>query len=146
VIQEVFTGRERRAMKVTGAAWAAVILLLTVALGLFWYWEGENFSDGAVCGTYTLRQNGEAVTLVLTPDHRFQQELESAGTVRRAEGGWHIFGEGGIGFSEEFLNVTGEEMGPSGRPYGQIRNWFGIVSITLAPNPGGPRLHKKLFR
>ena len=66
--------------------------------------------------------------------------------MRRAEGSWHVFGEGGIAFSEEFLKVPGEEMGASGRPYGQIRNWFGIVSITLAPNPGGPRLHKKLFR
>ncbi len=134
-------------MKLSEAARVGVVLLLIVTLGLFWYWEGENFSDGAVCGTYTLRQNGEAVTLVLAPDYRFQQELETAGTVRRAEGSWHVFGEGGIGFSEEFLKVAGEKMGPSGRPYGQIRNWFGIVSITLAPNPdGGPRLHKKLFR
>ena len=84
---------------------------------------------------------------MLTPDHQFQQELESAGTVRRAEGEWHVFGKGGIGFSEEFLRVIGQEMGPSGRPYGQIRNWFGIVSITLSPNPdGGPRFHKRMFR
>jgi|SRR5678816_378222 len=134
-------------MNMRGAAWVSVILLLTLGLCLFWYWEAENFGDGAVCGTYTLRQNGEAVTLILTPDHQFQQELESAGTVRRAEGEWHVFGKGGIGFSEEFLRVIGQEMGPSGRPYGQIRNWFGIVSITLSPNPdGGPRFHKRMFR
>ena len=133
-------------MKVTGGAWVAVILLLTVALGLFWYWEGENFSDGAVCGTYTLRQNGEVVTLVLTPDHRFQQELDGPGAVRRAEGSWRVSGEGHIAFSSEFLKVSGEEMSPAGQAYGQIENWFGIVSITLAPNPDGPRFHKKLFR
>jgi len=133
-------------MKVTGGAWVAVILLLTVVLGLFWYWEGENFSDGAVCGTYTLRQNGEVVTLVLTPDHRFQQELDGPGAVRRAEGSWRVSGEGHIAFSSEFLKVSGEEMSPAGQAYGQIENWFGIVSITLAPNPDGPRFHKKLFR
>jgi hypothetical protein len=133
-------------MKMSGAAWVGIVLLLTVTLGLFWYWEGENFSDGAASGTYTFQLNGEKSTLVLTPDHRFPHELKSAGTVRRTGGSWHVFGEGGIGFSEEFLKVTGEEMGPSGRPYGQIENWFGIVSITLAPNPDGPRFHKKLFR
>jgi len=133
-------------MKVTGGAWVAVILLLTVVLCLFWYWEGENFSDGAVCGTYTLRQNGEVVTLVLTPDHRFQQELDGPGAVRRAEGSWRVSGEGHIAFSSEFLKVSGEEMSPAGQAYGQIENWFGIVSITLAPNPDGPRFHKKLFR
>jgi hypothetical protein len=133
-------------MKMRGAGWVGVVLLLTVTLGLFWYWEGENFSDRAVSGTYTFRLNGETSTLVLRPDHSFQQELDSAGTVRRAEGSWHVFGEGGIAFSEEFLKVPGEEMGASGRPYGQIENWFGIVSITLAPNPDGPRFHKKLFR
>jgi hypothetical protein len=133
-------------MKMRGAGWVGVVLLLTVTLGLFWYWEGENFSDRAVSGTYTFRLNGETSTLVLRPDHSFQQELDSAGTVRRAEGSWHVFGEGGIAFSGEFLKVAGEEMGASGRPYGQIENWFGIVSITLAPNPDGPRFHKKLFR
>ena len=130
----------------TGAARAAVILLLTVTLGLFWYGEGENFSDGAVCGKYTFQQNGEAVTLVLTPDHRFHQELESAGTVRRADGNWRVSGEGHIAFSSEFLKVRGEEMSPAGQAYGQIENWFGIVSITLAPNPDGPKFDKKLFR
>jgi hypothetical protein len=133
-------------MKMSVGGWVGVVLLLTLTLGLFWYWEGENFSDRAVSGTYTFRLNGEGSTLVLRPDHSFQQELDSAGTVRRAVGSWHVFGEGGIAFSEEFLKVPGKEMGASGRPYGQIENWFGIVSITLAPNPNGPRFHKKLFR
>jgi hypothetical protein len=133
-------------MNMRGAGWVGVVLLLTVTLALFWYWEGENFNDRAVSGTYTFRLNGETSTLVLRPDHSFHQELDSAGTVRRAEGSWHVFGEGGIAFSKEFLKVPGEEMGASGRPYGQIENWFGIVSITLAPNPNGPRFHKKFFR
>jgi hypothetical protein len=133
-------------MNMRGAGWVGVVLLLTVTLALFWYWEGENFNDRAVSGTYTFRLNGETSTLVLRPDHSFHQELDSAGTVRRAEGSWHVFGEGGIASSKEFLKVPGEEMGASGRPYGQIENWFGIVSITLAPNPNGPRFHKKFFR
>jgi len=132
--------------KMTVAAWIGLVFLLTALVGTFWYWEGENFSDGAVSGTYIHQLNGETSTLVLKPDRSFQQELDVAGTVRRAEGSWRVSGEGHIAFSGEFLKVSGEEMSPAGQAYGQIENWFGVVSITLAPNPDGPRFHKKLFR
>ncbi len=133
-------------MKMTVGAWLGVSFLLLVGIGVFWYWEGENFSAGAVSGTYALQLRGGKVTLVLRPDHSFQQELDIAGTVRHGEGRWSVFGEGHIEFSGEFLKVSGAEVGPGGRTYGQIENWFGLVSITLAPNPDGPRFHKKFFR
>jgi hypothetical protein len=123
-----------------------VIFLLVISIPIFWYWEGENFSDGAVCGTYALSLDGETSSLILTRDHLFRQQLDSAGTVKRAEGSWRVSGEGHIAFSKDFLKVPGEEMSPAGQAYGQIENWFGLVSITLAPNPDGPRFHKKLFR
>jgi hypothetical protein len=128
------------------AAWIGIVFLLAVVVGTFWYWEGENFSDGAVSGTYIHHTNGETSTLVLKPDRSFQQELDVAGTVRHAEGSWRVSGEGHIAFSGEFLRVSGEEMSPAGQAYGQIENWFGVVSITLAPNPDGPRFRKKLLR
>jgi hypothetical protein len=133
-------------MKMTVPAQLGVIFLLIIAIWVFWYWEGENFSDGAVSGTYALQLNGEASNLVLRPDHSFQQELDSAGTVRRAEGSWRVSGEGHIAFSTEFLKVSGEEISPAGQAYGQIKNWFRLISITLAPNPDGPTFHKKWFR
>ncbi len=133
-------------MRMTVLAWLGVIFLFTIVIGVFWYWEGENFSVGTVSGTYDLKLSGEASTLVLRPDHSFQQELDSAGIVRRVEGSWRISGEGHIAFSREFLQLSGEEMSPAGQAYGQIENWFGLVSITLAPNPNGPRFHKRLFR
>jgi len=132
-------------MKMTVPAWLGVIVVLIIAISVFWFWEGENFSAGAVSGTYALQLNGEASTLVLRPDHSFQQELDSAGTVQRAEGNWSVSGEGHIAFSREFLKVSGEEVSPAGQSYGQIENWFGLVSITIAPNPDGLRFHKKLF-
>ena len=138
------TNSKERA-KTTLRTWLTLSLLLIVVIGLVWYWEGENFSDRAVAGTYTFQQNGEILTLVLSPDHTFHQELNSAGIVRRAEGGWRVSGEGHIAFSSEFLKASGEEMSPAGQAYGQIENRFGLVSITLAPHPDGPRLHKKLF-
>jgi hypothetical protein len=133
-------------MKMTVAAWTGLAFLLTVVVGTLWYREGENFSDGAVSGTYIHHLNGETSTLVLKPDRSFQQELDVAGTVRRAEGSWRVSGEGHIAFSGAFLKVSGQEMSPAGQAYGQIENWFGVVSITLAPNPDGPRFRKKLFR
>lgn len=66
--------------------------------------------------------------------------------MKRAEGKWHVFGEGGIAFSGEFLQVSGEVMGPGGKAYGQVRNSFGFVSIALNPDGDGPKFHKKLFR
>ena len=133
-------------MKMTVAAWLGVIPLVTVMIVVFWYREGENFSDGAVSGTYTLQLNGEASTLVLRLDHTFQQQLGRAGKVEHSEGTWRVSGEGHIAFSGEFLKLSGEEMSPAGQAYGQIKNWFGLISITLAPNPNGPTFHKKLFR
>jgi hypothetical protein len=133
-------------MKLTAGAWMGLIFLLPVMVAVFWFWQAENFSDRAVSGTYTQESNGETWTLILKPDHRFQQELDKAGTVRRAEGSWRVSGEGHIAFSSEFLIVSGEELSPAGQAYGQIENCFGIVSITLAPNPDGPKFHKKVFR
>lgn len=136
-------------MKIKAPAWLILIALLVVAIWAIWafrYIEAEDFSSKAVSGTYFLKHAGETSTLVLEADQSFHQELDSAGTTRRAEGTWRISGEGHIAFSSTFLKVTGEELSPGGQAYGQIENWFGLVSITLAPNPDGPKFHKKLFR
>lgn len=127
----------------------AMSLLLIAAIFTFWFWEGENFSESAVSGTYTVRIDGEKSTLILRPDHSFQQQLDSGGTVKRAEGTWSVFGEGHIEFSPEFLILTGEEISPSGAggaAYGVIVNRFGFVSIALNRDGDGPKFHKKWFR
>ena len=121
-----------------------VVLLVCVAFA-FWYVEAGNFSDGKMSGTYILQQGGEMSTLILGLDHSFHQQLNRSGAVSRAEGSWRISGEGHIAFSKEFLKVSGQEMSPAGQGYGQIENWFGLVSINLAPNPGGPTFRRKLF-
>jgi hypothetical protein len=124
----------------------AAVFLLAVAIGMVWFWEGENFSDGAVSGTYTFNVNGESTILVLGLDHTFRQEQKKDRKVTHAEGKWHVFGEGGIGFSQEFLRVSGQEAASTSQVNGQIKNWFGLVSITLAPNPDGPTFRKNVLR
>jgi hypothetical protein len=122
-----------------------VVILLAFITFTFWYVEAGNFSDSKMSGTYILQRGGEMSTLILGLDHNFHQELNRSGTVSRAEGSWRVSGEGHIAFSKEFLKVSGEEMSPAGQAYGQIENWFGLVSITLAPNPDGPAFRKKRF-
>jgi hypothetical protein len=121
------------------------VLLLIYLVFAFWFMDAGNFSDGTVSGRYALRLSGETSILILKQDHTFQQELDRAGTVRLAQGSWRVSGEGHIAFSKQFLRVSGQEISPAGQAYGQIENRFGLLSITLAPNPNGPTFHKKLF-
>jgi hypothetical protein len=57
-----------------------------------------------------MQRGDETSTLVLRPDHRFQQEISRAGKVERVQGSWRRIGEGGIVFSKEFLRVAGVEL------------------------------------
>lgn len=110
---------------------AGVFALFLIVFFVLWHAVAD-YGDSVTSGTYQLAQNGETSTLVLKPDHSFQQELTKLGKVQRATGTWRRFGEGGVAFSREFLVVSGQEPGPDGTPYGEIRKDFGLfVSLTL---------------
>lgn len=128
---------------------SSLILIALFAVFAFWYVEASNFSDGNVPGTYELRRDGEWSILVLQGDHTFHQRLYSGATTKSASGSWRLFpsdSQSHIQLSKEFLKLSGQELNPDGTAYGQLENYFGLLSITMAPNPDGPRLHKKLFR
>jgi hypothetical protein len=117
----------------TASARAAGTVLLLVTLFVLWYVIASDYSDGIASGTYHLSQNGETSTLIIKPDHSFQQELNRSGKVQRAEGSWRRLGEGGIAFSKEFLLVSGQEPGADGTAYGQLEKRFGfLVSVALS--------------
>ena len=110
-----------------------VAILIWLCFGL-WYSVAGDYSDGIVSGTYHLSENGESSTLILEPDHKFQQVVDRSGNVRRAEGTWrHVSFLGGIEFSEEFLPVPGQELGANGLAYGDLHKFLGLLpsSITL---------------
>jgi hypothetical protein len=91
-----------------------------------------DYGDSVISGTYHLAQNSETSTLVLKPDHSFQQELTKLGKVERATGTWRHIGEGGVAISKEFLTVPGQEPGPDGTAYGELHKDFGLlISIRL---------------
>ncbi len=107
-------------------------LFLLVACFVLWYSVASDYGDGVASGTFYLAENGETSTLVLKPDHSFQQELSEHGEVKRATGTWHRIGEGGIEFSKEFLLVSGQEPGADGSAYADIHKDFGLfVSLSL---------------
>jgi hypothetical protein len=51
---------------------------------------------------------------------------------KRATGTWHRVGQGGIAFSKEFLQVSGQEPSPDGSSYADMKKDFGLfVYLTL---------------
>ncbi len=114
------------------AAGKGVAILLMVICFVFWYVIASDYGDSVVAGTYHLAQNGETSTLILKPDHIFQQELNRAGKTEHADGTWRRSGEGGIEFSKEFLMASGQEREPDGTGFGEIHKQLGfLVSIEL---------------
>ena len=120
-------------------AFALLIIVGIVIVGLLcfglWFAVASDYSDGVVSGTYHLTQNGETSTLILKPDHSFQQVLKQSNHVQQAEGTWrHVGAFGGIAFSKEFMAVTGQELGANGLSYGDLNKLLGIIpsSITLS--------------
>jgi hypothetical protein len=104
-----------------------VVLLALVLAFAFWWVVASDYSDTVASGTYHFGQSGVMSTLVLKPDHTFQQELTRAGTTDRAMGTWRVLGQGGISFSKEFLAVPGEEIEPDGTSFADIHKPLGLL-------------------
>ena len=124
---------------------AIVAIALMVASWLawaLWYFEAGDFSDSAVSGTYVFQTGGGTTAITLRPDHTFQQERSRSRETKYSNGTWRVFGEGQIAFSDGFVAFPGQFVGRDGTAYGQIKNWFGIVSITFSQDPDGLTLHR----
>ena len=126
-------------------AWVGGGVVVCFLAWAFWYMEAGNISDNSISGTYTITVDGNSSVLVLNPDRTFRQRLTHQGKTDNAEGSWRLFGEAGIAFFNGFMQLPGQTINHDGTAYGQIKNTFGAVSITLAPNPGGPTFHRRRF-
>jgi hypothetical protein len=105
--------------------------------------EAGNISARSIAGTYVFADNGVSSVLVIKPDHTYKQQFVHQGDAETVEGTWRLFGEAGIAFSKSFMRLPGQTINQDGVAYGQVKNTFGFVSVTLAPNPGGPVLRKR---
>jgi hypothetical protein len=61
--------------------WAAVGLILSFVCLVMWAVAAMNYEDSVAVGKYRFAGNGESSTLVLKPDHSFQQDLQ-IGTIK----------------------------------------------------------------
>ena len=126
---------------------AVAALLLLIALFMGWYAIAANYDCRALAGTYVPNRNAESCTLDLRSERTFTEELVRAGTVQRAQGTWHRYGESHVSFSSEFLTTSGEEVNADGEAHGEFSKTLGLLPrLTLAPLPNGPEFRKKLLR
>lgn len=106
--------------------------LLSFAGFVVWCTAAMNYGDSVAVGKYRFIGNREISTLVLKPDHSFQQDLQIGGIKGHGEGTWRRIGEGGIAFSKGFLAVSGDEPGPDGTTYCDMHKTLGLfVSLRL---------------
>ena len=93
---------------------AIATVLLLIALFVCWYVIAVNYDYGALAGTYVLNRGSERCTLLLRSDRTFAEKLVRAGSVQKAEGTWHRYGESHVSFSREFLTISGEDVNADG--------------------------------
>jgi hypothetical protein len=107
--------------------------LLSFACFVIWGTAAMNYGDSVAVGKYRFNGNREVSTLVLKPDHSFQQDLQIGSVKGHGEGTWRRIGEGGIAFSKGFLAVSGDEPGPDGTTYCHMHKTLGLfVSLRLS--------------
>jgi len=124
------------------------LILCAVCLFTGWYTIAANYDYGMVAGTYEFRGANESSVLLLKKDRSFLQKRSSNGKIEFAKGTWHRSGEGGIDFSESFLEVGGVAPDSDGHAYGEIIKHFLnlIPSIVLGDDwDRGPIFHRVFF-
>jgi hypothetical protein len=101
--------------------------LIPVGIGaLCWGIAAIDYSENVIPGTYHFHQGEDRCMLVVRSDHTFHQDLMHKDHSESADGTWEHEGEGGIGFSKQFLTVMGEEQEPDGTAFAEIHKTLGI--------------------
>lgn len=115
-----------------------------VALFAIWYGVASNNDYRGLSGTYIFHGNWQSCTLRLSPDQTFVKELHGSGEIQTVRGHWHRYGRSHVSFSDEFLELSGEELNAGGEAHGEFDRILGIFpTLVLAPLPGGPTFPKK---
>ncbi|MGA1989140.1 MAG: hypothetical protein ABSG72_22910 [Candidatus Sulfotelmatobacter sp.] len=77
---------------------------------VLWYGRVDPSPDSPVSGTYAGDEQGVTASLILKPDHTFEQSVAGLGVTRQAKGSWAVSTDGNIVFSKEFLKASGEPL------------------------------------
>jgi hypothetical protein len=106
-------------------------LLLSFACFVLWGTAAMNYGDSVAVGKYSFNSGDDTSTLVLNPDHTFQQTVRLANIEQHSQGTWRRVGEGGISFSKEFLVVSGDEPEPDGTTFSDMHKTLGLLFVSL---------------
>jgi len=108
------SGQEPRA---DGSAWADMHkdfgVFVSLSLRQYyveWYGRVDPSIANAVSGTYAGDEPGVSATLILLPDHTFEQTIHTVSITNRAKGTWSVGQSGDIIFSKDFLKASGASL------------------------------------
>ena len=77
---------------------------------VLWYGRVDPSANNSVPGTYAGDEEGVPATLVLNPNHTFEQSVTNLGVAKQAKGTWTLAESGDIVFSKDFLKTSGEAL------------------------------------
>jgi hypothetical protein len=110
-----------------------------------WYGRVDPSPSNAVSGTYAGDEPGVSATLIMRPDHTFEQTIHTVSITNQAKGSWRVGQNGDIIFSKDFLKASGASLGnnetasawdPKGGKYLQIQT-------VMTSRSGVPTFRKK---
>ena len=114
---------------------ALMAVLLSCLVGCSW-----RVQDAELSGTYHATADWGTSTLVLRPDHTFEQSVSTnSGIFRKVQGTWELHKSGqSITFSKKYLSVTHDEQGEEAdAAFASVeRRIFGGVEISADPDYG----------
>jgi hypothetical protein len=146
----VMPGEERGA---SGAAFAEIRKRFGIFVRLemrqyyvSWYGKHPGVSDEGTPGEYVLSEDQGTATLLVKPDHTFEQTMLCNGIVKHAVGRWTETPPGEVDFSKDFLNSSCEPLkeGETASTGGS-RGTFLQIEIANSSSLGSPVFSKRML-
>jgi len=109
-----------------------------------WYGRVDPSPSNAVSGTYAGDAPGVSATLIMRPNHTFEQTIHTVSITNQAKGSWSVGQNGDIIFSKDFLKASGQAL--SGNETASAWDPKGSnlqIQIATAPGSGVPTFRKK---
>jgi hypothetical protein len=111
-----------------------------------WYYEGDNFTDKNIPGSYVADGSQNSDILTLLPDHTYEQSALLSGRQAKASGIWRLMGnaDAHIMFEGSFLDAPAAAVGQDDHyAFGMFDNLFGYLTLTLQSDSTPLIFHKK---
>jgi len=113
---------------------------------VLWYGRVDPSPTNTVSCTYTGDENGVSASLVVKPDHTFEQVINTLGVTKQAKGSWSFGQNGDIVFSKDFLKISGDairsdETASAWDPKGSNLQ----IEIAMTSSSGVPTFRREQF-